>query len=209
MMMNLKNAKKRSVTVNQLDSLGTRNPDLEVIIDFILHTIYNRPLKEKSARDSRVALLYAGKGKNRKYQSTKILPPDRSSLVMKIRRANLVAYYWKNCLSEFLEPFDARGEGWEVKDGELIPTWFEGSNLPSDEQYDEHIKNKYKSLDNDRYGMRDCNSGLRSSAMESSDTESSDSESEYDDVDECALSETYSTDDEDEVSEENDIVEHH
>ena len=41
MMMNLKNAKKCSATVNQLDSLGTRNPDFEVIIDFILHTIYN------------------------------------------------------------------------------------------------------------------------------------------------------------------------
>ena len=31
--------------------------------------------------------------------------------------------------------------GWEVRENLLIPVWFEGSNLPSDIEYDLHTKN--------------------------------------------------------------------
>ena len=93
--------------------------------------------------------------------------------------------------------------------GELIPTWFEGSNLPSDEEYDKHIKNKYKSSDDGGRSTRNGNSEPEYSGVVSSDIESSDSSDSDYDTDEFALSETYSTDDEDEgdgdeVEEEND-----
>ena len=47
LMMNLKKAKSRKVTVDLLDTLGTENVDFDGIIDFIIHTIYNRPMKER------------------------------------------------------------------------------------------------------------------------------------------------------------------
>ena len=56
MMMNLNNAKNRTTSYHLLDTLGTNDPDITKLINFILHTVYNRPLREKSATDSRVVL---------------------------------------------------------------------------------------------------------------------------------------------------------
>ena len=67
MMMNLKKTRKRSTTVDLLDTLGTHNPNYDEIIDFILHTVYNRPSTEKTPKDSRVAMLFSGTAKNRKF----------------------------------------------------------------------------------------------------------------------------------------------
>ena len=47
-MMNLKKAKCRSTSDHQLDTLGSNDPNYEQLRDFVLHTIYNRPLSEKS-----------------------------------------------------------------------------------------------------------------------------------------------------------------
>ena len=85
MIMNLNESKKRSTTYHLLDTLGTNDPDITKITDFILHTVYNRPLREKSPTDARVAMLREVKGKKQKYRSTKAVPPDVSSLNMKIR----------------------------------------------------------------------------------------------------------------------------
>ena len=103
--MNLKKAKKRVVSVYLLDTLGTENPDYDKTIDFILRTVYNRPSNEKTPKDSRQAMLFSGKDKSRKFRST--LPPDHRSLLMKIKRANLVSYIWKNCLNPELLSMDA------------------------------------------------------------------------------------------------------
>ena len=78
--------------------------------------------------------------------------------------------------------------GWEVRDNLLIPVRFEGSNLPSDTEYDLHIKNTLQNYNED---------------PDSSDI--SDSESEYD-SDEFTASETYSSTDEgDDIDSDNDF----
>ena len=180
LMINLKKAKKRVVSV-YLDTLGTENPDYDKIIDFILRTVYNRPANEKTPKDSRLPMLFSGKGRSRKYRSTKTLPPDGRSLLMKIKRANLVSYSWKNCLNPELLSMDPCDWGWEVRDNLLIPVW-------SDTEYDLHIKNTLQNYNED---------------TDSSDI--SDSESEYD-SDEFAASETYSsTGEDDDIGSDNDF----
>ena len=37
---------------------------------------------------------------------------------------------------------DPVGNGWRVSDGELVPVWFEGESLPTDEEYDNHLRQK-------------------------------------------------------------------
>ena len=103
---------------------------------------------------------------------------------MKIKRTNLVAYTWKNCLNPDFEPMDARKEGWKVKEGVLVPVWYDGNNLPSDDVYDLHVKNTHKPQVD----------------YESDTSDISDTESEYD-SDEFAPSETYSTDEDDDEEE--------
>ena len=142
LMMNLRKAKNRRVSVHLLDSLGTENVNVDAIIDFVLHTVYNRPIKEKTPKDSRLALLHVVKGKNKKYRSTKLIPPDESLLIMKIKRCNLVAYPWANCLNTQLQPMSPTDNGWKVSDDILVPVWFDGTSLPSDKEYDAHTREK-------------------------------------------------------------------
>ena len=147
MMMNLRKAKKRLPSVHLLVSLGTFDPNFSEITDFVLHTIYNRPRTELSPTDSRVAMLRTEKpkckDKKRKCRSTKDIPPDGRSLEMKIRRANLVTYDWKHCFNQYHNPFLPTQCGWELKDNTLLPKWYEGSNLPTDDEYDGHIKQMF------------------------------------------------------------------
>ena len=56
----------------------------------------------------------------KKNRSTKAVPPDNNSLNMKIKRANMVTYAWRNCLNPEFHPLDARNEGWEVKEINVI-----------------------------------------------------------------------------------------
>ena len=37
--------------------------------------------------------------------------------------------------------------GWIIKGSILVPQWYKGNNLPSDEEYDEHIKQKFYAED--------------------------------------------------------------
>ena len=122
-----------------MNTLGTNEVNCEDIIEFILRTIYNRPKKETTLEESRRSMMKVGEGKKRKYRSTKLVIPDRSSLLMKIKRSNLVAYPWKNCLSTTLVPLMPKHNGWIEVNVELVTNWFEGDPLPTDEVYDEHI----------------------------------------------------------------------
>ena len=122
-----------------LDSLGTENVNYDDVIDFIIHTVYNRPAKEKIPAQTRKATLTVGKGKKRKYRSTNLVLPDKSSLIMKIKRSNLVADPWRNCLGKNLVPLIPKENGLDEVDGELVTKWFEWDQLPSDEEYDAHI----------------------------------------------------------------------
>ena len=139
MMMNTKNNRKKGVTLHLLDSLGTNNVNYDDVIEFIIHTVYNRPAKEKTPAQVRRATITVGKGKKRKYRSTSLVLPDKSSLMMKVKRSNLVAYAWRNCLNMSLVPLIPKENGWDEVDGELVTKWYEGDPLPSDEEYDAHI----------------------------------------------------------------------
>ena len=179
-----------STLADYLDEHCCRNlPSFHALTgcDFILRTVYNRPANDKTPMDSRLAILFSGKGKSRKFRSTKTLPPNRRSLLMKIKRANLVSYSLENCLNPEILSMDPCDWGWVVRDNLLIPVWFEGSNSPSDIEYDLHIKNTLQNYNED------------------TDSDISDSESEYD-YDEFSASETYSsTDEDDDVGSDNDF----
>ena len=44
-----------------LSSMNTDHADIEKVMYFMLHAIYNRPKRDKSPGDSRYAMLYVGK----------------------------------------------------------------------------------------------------------------------------------------------------
>ena len=53
--------------------------------------------------DSRYAMLFVKRGNKKVFASTKTFIPDVDSLTMKIKRANLVAHSWINCLNSEYE----------------------------------------------------------------------------------------------------------
>ena len=182
MMMNMKKSKKRQVTLHQLDTLGTENVNYDDVLDFIVHTIYNRPAKEKSLHESRKEMIKIGKGEKRKYRSTRLVIPDKSSLIMKIKRANLITVPWKTCLDTNVQSLVPKENGWDEKDGGLVPKWFEGNSLPSDEVYDTHVAElMHLAIQEECENEYECS--------ENTDSES-DTDSEY------AMSDTYSSSDE-------------
>ena len=129
----------KTKSVSLLNSLGSQYPNLNEIIDFVIHTIYNRLQKEKTSKDSRITMFLVKKGKKSDYKSTKLIPPDKKTMQLKILRAHYVSYMWKNCLNGRCMPLDPCEFGWVQKCGIMAPLWYEGSNLPSDEEYYAHI----------------------------------------------------------------------
>ena len=119
----------------RLLSLYTPNFVFEDIIDFVIHVIYNQPKKEKNLIDSRYAMIYVGKGKNRKFASTKKISPDEKSLLQKCKRTHLVSYSYYNCLENDFVPLIPEHSGWMIENNELKPTSYEGQGLPTIEQY--------------------------------------------------------------------------
>ena len=69
-------------------SLLSGQPNIEEVTNFVLHIVYNRPYKEKSLGESRYIILKtkrkSNKKKEMKFNTSKNLPPDQSSLKMKI-----------------------------------------------------------------------------------------------------------------------------
>ena len=51
-------------------------PNISEVTRFVLQIIYNRPLKEKSPGESRYNMLTSKKQSNKKYPTSKALPPD-------------------------------------------------------------------------------------------------------------------------------------
>ena len=193
MMMNLRKSKTRVVSVGKLDTLGTNEPNVGEIIDFILHTIYNRPKSEKCARDSRAKMIFTSTGKNkkgRKYRPTTSIPPDESSLRMKILRCNWVTYNWKNSLNPNFCSLDATKSGWTVKTHNnveyLATVWYEGNTLPTDEEYSQHIIEKQR-----------CEELTDMDIEEESISEEEDIDSDVEYESDYAQSEVYSSEEED------------
>ena len=79
-------------------------------------------------------MLFVGKGRNKKFPSTKALPPDSKSLEMKIKRSNLVCHGWVNCLNSNYEHLDPLLFGWRFENDVLCPFWFDGPSLPNEDE---------------------------------------------------------------------------
>ena len=61
------------------------------VIDFIIHIVYNRPKLEKTAAQCRYGIaIKTSKMRKKKFNDTKRILPDESTLKMKIMRANFV-----------------------------------------------------------------------------------------------------------------------
>ena len=126
--------------MKDLESLKTENVDINATIDFILHTVYNRSKKEKTPRDTKFEMLAGNRNNTKKYVSTKVPPPDAKSLEMKIKRANFISHIMCNCLERNYIPLDPLKYRWKKENEKLVPIWFEGSNLPSDEEYERRLE---------------------------------------------------------------------
>ena len=72
----------KTKSVHLLNSFGSEYPNFNEIIDFVIHTIYNRPKKERTLTESRCTMLKKGKKSN--YKSTKFIPPDKKTMKNKI-----------------------------------------------------------------------------------------------------------------------------
>ena len=80
------------------ESMNTDHVDIEKVMYFVLHVIYNRPKRGKSPRKIAMRCCMLEKAKKKKFAPTKSRPPDQKSLIMKILRAHLVSHSWVNCL---------------------------------------------------------------------------------------------------------------
>ena len=97
----------------------------------------------------------------------KVIPPDEKSLKVKILRSNFIAAHsWRNCLDSNYVSLDPTNYGWQRVNTILELLWYEGSNLPTDEEYCAHINSK----DNANLDIEDTDSTSNSE---------SDSDNEY------------------------------
>ena len=72
----------------------------------------------------------SNKKKEMKYNTSKDLPLDQSSLKMKILQASFVTHCMSNCLNFHYVPLDPSLCGWKFAENRWEPIWFEGSPLP-------------------------------------------------------------------------------
>ena len=86
-----KNMQKHSNTERLLLSLNTERVEVPEVIDLIIHFVYNRPKSEKTGTQSRYATaIKTSKMRKKKFNDRRRIPPDESTLKMKIMRANFV-----------------------------------------------------------------------------------------------------------------------
>ena len=67
-----------------IQSVKVLNPKFLEVTDFVLHERYNQPSNENTPGNSCYAMLFVKKGKKKKFNNTKYLPPDQHFLIMNI-----------------------------------------------------------------------------------------------------------------------------
>ena len=71
--------------------LNTERDEVPDVIDFVIHIVYNRLKSEKTSAQSRYATaIKTSKMGKKKFNDTGRIPPDESTLKIKIMRANFV-----------------------------------------------------------------------------------------------------------------------
>ena len=58
------------------------------------------------------------------------MPPCLSSIVNKVKRANFIAYMWKNASVSNPSDLDPIDHGWLLKDNQYVINWYDGEQLP-------------------------------------------------------------------------------
>ena len=112
-----------------LNSLNDPNANIGEVIEFVLRIIYNHPKSEKALGDTRYNMPFI-KSKDKKFASTKCLPPDEISWALKIKRDNCITISCTSCLNPIFVPPPATDYGWEDDNGRLSPIWTEGPLIP-------------------------------------------------------------------------------
>ena len=140
-----KNLLKKPGMEEKLSSLSTDVIDVDDVTDFVLRVVYNRPNIEKTLGESRYAmLLVKNKKGGKKFTDTKRLPPDASSLKMKIMQTNYVTLGWVNCLTGSYSAPDPLNYGWKIdENANFVPDWFEGDQLPTNDELSKHNTESY------------------------------------------------------------------
>ena len=124
--------------ITLIQSLKTPNPNFLEVTEFVLHVIYNRPSNEKTPGDSRYAILFVKKGKNKRFNDTKSLPPDQHSLNMKILCASFIGYSISSCMQPVYETLNRLDYGWQLIDGVHVPVWSSSLQLSTQEEISHH-----------------------------------------------------------------------
>ena len=166
-------------------SLYSQNVVFDDIVDYVIHIIYNRPKKEKSLLDSRYAMIYVGKGKKKKFASTKKIPPDEQSLFQKTKRAHLVSYSYYNCLQNDFIPMIPEQSGWMIDQGILIPISYFGACLPTVEEYSRAVgeaSDKVDSTNEDEEEVSDDDDAERLCSSDDEVESGEESENSDDDI---------------------------
>ena len=120
--------------------MATCEPNIKDVTEFVLRIVYNRPLKEKTLGEARYNILKTKKNDSKGrtiYPSSKSLPPDQSSLKMKILRSTFIAHCMTHCLDPDYVPLDPSLYGWKLVDNVWDPVWYEGSALPDPSEVEE------------------------------------------------------------------------
>ena len=108
-------------TTKLIPSLSSKRAFIAQATDFILHVVYNRPMREKSPGESRYAMLFVTKIKKKKFVETKFLSSNEQSLHMKILRANFVSCGEANSVNQEFEILNLVDCGWKISEGTLDP----------------------------------------------------------------------------------------
>ena len=62
------------------------------------------------------------------YACTNICHPD--SLVQVIKRAHFQTFEWLRCCEPLINHLNLQDGGWEIKNDEVKPVWYTGSQMP-------------------------------------------------------------------------------
>lgn len=103
-------------------------PNVLEVIDFVLHVIYNQTSNEKGSGDSRCAMFFVKKGKNKVFNTTKYLLPDQHLLNMEILCAVFVGYSISSSMQSVYQALNPLDYGWYLRDGVNVPVGKTGCN---------------------------------------------------------------------------------
>ena len=180
----LRNMLKVTGSHELLESMLTDTPNVEKLTEFVLRIVYNRPAKEKTLGDARYNMIKTKKKDSKgqkKFPTSKSLPPDHSSLKMKILRSTYFSHIMSRCLDANYVPLDSSLYGFRKVNDIWEPVWYEGNPLPDPREVEEA---------NDEDEPEDDYQNELVYQQEVVDEEIDDSDSEY--AESCSEDETYS-----------------